>query len=135
MARELTGLIERRGKPGIIISDNGTEFTSNAMFAWAQDKAIVWHFIVPGKPMQNGICETFNGRMRDELLNETLFFDLDHAWTRLARWACDFNHRRPHSALGCMTPAALRPLPQPAIGCAIPTSSADRLLLHPRHTA
>ena len=65
------GLIERRGKPGMIVSDNGTEFTSNAMFAWTQDNAIVWHFIAPGKPMQNGFCESFNGRMRDELLNET----------------------------------------------------------------
>ena len=72
MARELTVLIERRGKPGMIVSDNGTEFTSNAMFAWAQDNRVVWHFIAPGKPMQNGFCESFNGRMRDELLNESL---------------------------------------------------------------
>jgi putative transposase len=136
VARELTGLIERRGKPGMIVSDNGTEFTSNAMFAWTQDNAIDWHFIAPGKPMQNGFCESFNGRMRDELLNETLFFDLDHVRTKLARWASDFNHRRPHSALGYMTPAALPPhSPQQAISCAIPTSSADRLLLHLRHTA
>src|SRR5476651_1847682 len=54
VARELTMLIERRGKPGIMVSDNGTEFTSNAMLAWAQDHRIVWHFIAPGKPMQNG---------------------------------------------------------------------------------
>ena len=106
VARELTRLIARRGKPEMIVSDNGTEFTSNAMFAWAQDNAIVWHFIAPGKPMQNGFCESFNGRMRDELLNETLFLDLDHARTKLARWVSDFNHRRPHSALGYMTPAA-----------------------------
>ena len=79
MARELTALIKRRGKPGMIVSDNGTEFTSNAMFAWAQDNRVVWHFIAPGKPMQNGFCESFNGRMRDELLNESLFFGLDHA--------------------------------------------------------
>ena len=70
VARELTALIKRRGKPGMIVSDNGTEFTSNAMFAWAQDNRVVWHFIAPGKPMQNGFCESFNGRMRDELLNE-----------------------------------------------------------------
>ena len=68
VARELTALIERRGKPGVIVSDNGTEFTSNAMLAWAQDNRVVWHFIAPGKPMQNGFCESFNGRMRDELL-------------------------------------------------------------------
>src|ERR1700691_1493437 len=78
VARELTALIKRRGKPGMIVSDNGTEFTSNAMFAWAQDNRVVWHFIAPGKPMQNGFCESFNGRMRDELLNESLFLGLDH---------------------------------------------------------
>ena len=65
-------MIERRGKPGMIVSDNGTEFTSNAMLAWAQDNSVAWHFIAPGKPMQNGFCESFNGRMRDELLNESL---------------------------------------------------------------
>ena len=64
VARELTALIKRRGKPGTIVSDNGTEFTSNAMFASAQDNRVVWHFIAPGKPMQNGFCESFNGRMR-----------------------------------------------------------------------
>src|SRR4029079_7155411 len=71
VARELTTLIERRGKPGMIVSDNGTEFTCNAMLTWAEDNQIAWHFIAPGKPMQNGFCESFNGRMRDELLNET----------------------------------------------------------------
>ncbi len=118
VARELAGLIERRGKPGMIVSDNGTEFTSNAMFAWTQDNAIVWHFIAPGKPMQNGFCESFNGRMRDELLNETLFFDLDHVRTKLARWVSDFTLRRPHSALGYMTPAAF---------AATLTATSDRL--------
>jgi putative transposase len=106
VARELTMLIERRGKPGIMVSDNGTEFTSNAMLAWAQDHRIVWHFIAPGKPMQNGFCESFNGRMRDELLNESLFLDLDHARSRITNWIDDYNQRRPHSALGYLTPAA-----------------------------
>jgi transposase InsO family protein len=106
VARELTMLIERRGKPGMIVSDNGTEFTSNAMLAWAQDNRIVWHFIAPGKPMQNGFCESFNGRMRDELLNESLFLDLHHARSRIANWIDDYNQQRPHSALGYLTPAA-----------------------------
>src|SRR5208282_733623 len=106
VARELTALINRRGRPGMIVSDNGTEFTSNAMLAWAQDNRIVWHFIAPGKPMQNGFCESFNGRMRDELLNESLFLDLDHARSRIANWIDDYNQRRPHSALGYLTPAA-----------------------------
>lgn len=104
--RDLTTLIERRGKPGMIVSDNGTEFTSNAMLAWAQDNGVVWHFIAPGKPMQNGFCESFNGRMRDELLNESLFLGLDHARETISRWVADYNQRRPHSALGYIPPAA-----------------------------
>jgi putative transposase len=120
VARELGALIERRGKPGVIVSDNGTEFTSNAMLAWAQDNKITWHFIAPGKPMQNGFCESFNGRMRDELLNESLFFGLDHARTKITDWINDYNQRRPHSALGYRTPAAYAAdLPQRAIGCAM----------------
>ena len=100
VARELTALVVRRGKPGLIVSDHGTEFTSNAMLAWSEKAGVPWHFIAPGKPMQNGICEAFNGRMRDELLNETLFFGLDHARSAVARWLADYNHTRPHSALG-----------------------------------
>ncbi|MGY4434958.1 putative transposase [Bradyrhizobium sp. F1.13.1] len=106
VARELTALIGRRGKPGMIVSDNGTEFTCNAILTWSEDNQIAWHFIAPGKPMQNGFCESFNGRMRDELLNETLFFGLDHARTRIAAWADDYNSHRPHSSLGYLTPAA-----------------------------
>jgi len=106
VARELARVIAWRGRPGLIVSDHGTEFTSNAMLAWTQKAGIDWHFIAPGKPMQNGICEAFNGRMRDELLNETLFHSLDHAREAVARWVADYNHRRPHSALGYDTPAA-----------------------------
>ena len=84
----------------------GTELTSNAVIAWAANVRVEWHYIAPGKPTQNGLCESFNGRMRDELLNETLFFDLDHARVAIARWVADFNQRRPHSALGYLTPAA-----------------------------
>jgi putative transposase len=106
VARELTTLIERRGKPGMIISDHGTELTSNAILAWCADHRIDWHYIAPGKPMQNGFCESFNGRMRDELLNESLFFGLDHARQVIGAWADDYNTARPHSALGYRTPAA-----------------------------
>ena len=84
VARELTTLIDRRGKPGMIVSDNGTEFTCNVMLTWSEDNQIAWHFIAPRKPIQNGFCESFNGRMRDELLNETLLFGLDHARTKIA---------------------------------------------------
>jgi len=106
VARELEAVVARRGKPELVVSDHGTEFTSNAMLAWTQATGIGWHFIAPGKPQQNGICEAFNARMRDELLNETLFFSLDAARQHLARWVADYNHRRPHSAIGYQTPAA-----------------------------
>ncbi|GAA3099304.1 hypothetical protein GCM10010520_50940 [Rhizobium viscosum] len=102
---KLTTLIERRGKPGMIVSDNGTELTSNAILAWSKDHKVEWHYIAPGKPMQNGYVESFNGRMRDELLNESLFFGLDHARSAIAEWADDYNHFRPHSSLGYQTPA------------------------------
>ena len=107
VARELTTLIGRRGKPGMIVSDNGTEFTSNAILAWAKDHRVEWHYIAPGKPMQNGYIESFNGRMRDELLNESLFFGLDHARrAHRATGSHDYNTARPHSSLGYQTPAA-----------------------------
>ena len=106
VARELTALIERRGRPGMIVSDNGTELTSHAIFAWTKDQRIEWHYIMPGKPMQNGYVESFNGKMRDELLNETLFFTLDQARQAVAEWIEDYNTERPHSSLAYETPAA-----------------------------
>ena len=106
VARELTAIIERRGKPSMIVSDNGTELTSHAIFTWCKDHKIDWHYIAPGKPMQNGYVESFNGKMRDELLNETLFFSLDHARKAIAEWVEDYNTSRPHSALAYQTPVA-----------------------------
>ena len=73
VARELTTIIAWRGKPRMIVSDNGTEFTSNEILRWSKEHQVEWHYIAPGKPMQNGYIESFNGRMRDELLNESLF--------------------------------------------------------------
>ena len=106
VVRELADLIVERGKPGMIVSDNGTELTSNAVLAWCGESGVEWHYIAPGKPMQNGFCESFNGRMRDELLNETLFLSLAHARVEIAAWVEDYNRERPHSALGYKTPAA-----------------------------
>ena len=106
VARELTMLIARHGKPGMIVSDNGTELTSNAVLKWAQDQRIDWHYIAPGKPMQNGYVESFNGRMRDELLNETVFTSMAQVRAVIAAWVADYNTERPHSALGYQTPAA-----------------------------
>lgn len=106
VARELTMLVGTRGKPQMIVSDNGTEFTSNAILSWAKDHRVEWHYIAPGKPMQNGYIESFNGRMRDELLNESLFIDLDQARQLISAWIADYNTARPHSSLGYKTPAA-----------------------------
>lgn len=136
LARELTTIVERRGKPGVIVSDHGTEFTCNAMLAWSKDTVIDWHFIAPGKPMQNDFIESFNGRTRDELLNETLFFDLDDARARsltgsLTTISDDLTRRCNTSPLRPMPPTS----PQRTIGYATPTNSADRPLLHPRHLA
>ncbi len=79
VARELTRLIGLRGKPHTVVSDNGTELTSSAILRWSQERRVEWHYIAPGKPMQNGFVESFNGRLRDECLNETLSTSLDHA--------------------------------------------------------
>lgn len=106
VVRELTELIAQRGKPGMIVSDNGTELTSNAVLAWCGEIGVEWHYIAPGRPMQNGYVESFNGRMRDELLNETLFLSLAHARIEIAAWVDDYNRERPHSSLGYATPAA-----------------------------
>jgi transposase InsO family protein len=75
-------------------------------FPWATDHQVEWHYIVPGKPMQNGLVESLNGRMRDELLNESLFLELDHARQLIGTWVADYNTARPHSALGYQTPVA-----------------------------
>ncbi|MGI4733370.1 MAG: IS3 family transposase [Janthinobacterium lividum] len=106
VVRELADLITERGRPKMIVSDNGTELTSNAVLAWSGDAGVEWHYIAPGKPTQNGFVESFNGRMRDELLNETLFFTIGQARSTLARWVYDYNTERPHSSLGYATPAA-----------------------------
>ena len=91
VVRELTTLIEHRGRPGMIVSDHGTELTCNAVLAWCAEHRVEWHYIAPGKPMQNGFVESFNGRMRDELLNESLFLDLDQARHLIAAWVADYN--------------------------------------------
>jgi len=104
VARELEQLVTERGKPRMIVSDNGSELTSNAILAWADRAHVEWHSIAPGKPMQNGFIESFNGRLRDELLNETLFSSISHARTALSKWRTDYNKDRPHSQLGWMTP-------------------------------
>ena len=108
VARELDTLVRLYGKPACIVSDNGTEFTSRAILEWAGKNQIEWHYIDPGKPQQNGFIESFNGSLRDELLNEELFDSLADARRKLAIWRYDYNNVRPHSSLGNRTPAQAR---------------------------
>lgn len=105
VVRELDAVIARRGGPSTVVSDNGTEFTSMAILRWSQDRQIDWHYIAPGKPMQNGFIESFNGSFRDECLNETLFTSLAEARMRIGAWKDDYNDHRPHSSLGNLTPS------------------------------
>ena len=102
---ELDAVIAQRGRPSKIVSDNGTEFTSTAILSWCQRTEISWHYIAPGKPMQNGFIESFKGRFRDEFLNEVLFSTLTDARTQIATWKEEYNQHSPHSALGNIPPA------------------------------
>ena len=88
----------------MIVSDNGTELTSRAILQWQEDHAVEWHYIAPGKPMQNGFVESLNGRFRDECLNEHLFRSLPAARRLIKEWRIDYNARRPHTSLGGLTP-------------------------------
>jgi putative transposase len=104
VARELDAIIARCGQPTTIVSDNGTELTSIARLKWCQETGVEWHYIAPGKPTQNAFVESFNGRFRDECLNETLFSTLNEARAKIRSWKEDYNTHRPHSALGNITP-------------------------------
>ncbi len=105
VARFLDQLIEERGKPAMTVSDNGTEFTSKAMFFWAKEKGVTLQFIQPGKPTQNAFVESFNARFRDGCLNQHWFRDLDEARFEIDRWRQHYNEVRPHSSLGYLPPA------------------------------
>lgn len=101
---ELEQLIEMRGMPERILSDNGTEFTSTAILKWCQEKSVRWDYIQPGKPYQNGYIESFNGKLRDECLNEHWFTNLGEARRLVEEWREEYNEHRPHSSLGGKTP-------------------------------
>ena len=133
VARELDNIVRQRRRPGTIVSDNGTEYTSNAILRWADDTGVRWHYIAPGKPQQNGFIESFNGKLRDELLNETLFRSLPHARAVLEAWRRDYNEERPHSKLGWMTPRAYAGALSGETGrhAAQPDGSARRPLANP----
>jgi putative transposase len=105
VVRELDAVIRVRGLPAMCVSDNGTELTSMAILRWSQERQAEWHYIAPGKPQQNAFIESFNGRLRDELLNETLFTSLKHVREALAIWMEDYNTVWPHSSLSNLPPA------------------------------
>lgn len=118
VAQALELLVGQRGTPRSITVDNGSEFASRVMDAWAYRHGIQLDFIRPGKPVENGFIESFNGRLRDECLNVEVFFTLEDAREKLTRWQEDYNNLRPHSSLQDVTPAAFAagwaPLPQRA---------------------
>ncbi|QDU68500.1 IS2 transposase TnpB [Planctomycetes bacterium Pla133] len=136
VGRVLDRAAARYGWPEVIVVDNGPEFTSKALDQWAWARGVRLHFIQPGKPVQNAFAESFNGKVRDECLNENWFTDLRHARDVIAAWQRDCNDVRPHSSLGGMTPAeydrrlgsgsALRALPPASL--LAPTPAASRPL-------
>ena len=131
VVRELERLTNERATPDIIVSDNGTELTSAAVLQWVPGR-VNWHYIEPGKPVQNAFIESFNSRLRDECLNEHLFGSLDEARAIVDSWRQDYNHARPHSSLGKLTPSEFAELqgdgpPEQAQG------SAARPLALPPH--
>jgi putative transposase len=111
-ATEVIAVLERlrqeRGLPAVLITDNGSEFTSRAFDAWAYARDVKLDFIQPGKPYQNAFIESFNGTLRDDCLNLHWFRSLAQARLTIEAWRQDYNHVRPHSALGELTPAEFR---------------------------
>lgn len=104
VSRILDEIITLRGKPIRIVLDNGPELAGTALDAWANKHAIDLDFITPGRPTENAYIESFNGKFRDECLNENLFINLAQARERIENWRADYNSARPHSSLGNMTP-------------------------------
>ena len=119
VVRELDVIIAWRGRPAMCVSDNGTELTGMAVLRFSQERQIEWHYIAPGKPTQNAFIESFNARLRDELLNETLFTSLAQVRAVLAAWKDDYNNARPHSALGNLTPTEYA-------NCGVPGTATGR---------
>ena len=104
VVRVLEQLRELRGLPQVLVTDNGPEFAGQALDVWAYEQGVKRHFIEPGKPVQNAFIESFNGKMRDECLNEHWFTSLGEARETIEVWRRDYNEVRPHSSLGNRTP-------------------------------
>jgi transposase InsO family protein len=105
LTRILDEICAQRGKPAVIRTDNGPEFTGKAMLTWAHRSGINLRLIEPGKPNQNAYIESFNGRLRDECLNEHWFTSLAHARAVIETWRREYNEERPKKSLGGQTPA------------------------------
>lgn len=105
MTRYLEAVCSQRGQPSIIVCDNGPELTSKAMFFWTQSRHIKLQFIQPGKPTQNAFVESFNGKFRDNCLNQFWFQNLEDARSKISDWREHYNEVRPHSSLGYVPPA------------------------------
>jgi putative transposase len=124
VVEQMKRLVALRGAPESITTDNGSEFAGRAMEAWAYQTGVKLDFIRPGRPVQNGYIESFNGRLRDECLNGEVFFNLTDAREKLERWRRDYNQKRPHSALADQTPeefaVACRPFVSPIVNKAGP---------------
>jgi putative transposase len=104
VAAALDRAIARHGKPKTITVDHGTEFTSRALDEWAYRRGVTLDFIRPGKPVENGFIESFNGKLRDECLNANQFLSIEDARRKIEAWRIDYNLHRPHSALGHRSP-------------------------------
>ena len=103
VVRELERVTAERALPQMVVSDNGTELTSGAVLRWATGR-LEWHYIEPGKPVQNAFVESFNSKLRDKCLNEHVFLTLAEARETIEAWRHDYNHMRPHGSLGALTP-------------------------------
>lgn len=104
VVRVLERITQERGLPEVIVSDNGPEFISKALDRWSYDRGVKLHLIQPGKPTQNAYVESFNGKFRDECLNEHWFTTLLDAREKIERWRKEYNRERPHTSLGDRTP-------------------------------
>jgi putative transposase len=120
VTRALDSVIARRGTPKALRMDNGPELTSRHFLAWCMEHKIATNYIQPGKPMQNGHIESFNGRLRDECLNPSWFRNLFDARGRMASWRDDYNSTRPHSSLDYRTPNDFAAQWQRPSSCSIP---------------
>lgn len=110
VTRFLNLLIEARGAPSRIVCDNGTEFTSKAMFFWSKESRVGLGFIQPGKPTQNAFVESVNGKFRNECLNLHWFRTIEEARYEIDLWRNHYNHERPHSSLNYLSPVAFAKL-------------------------